>query len=195
MHILLENLVWMSWNVFLALLGWVFAVYFSRATKTYHKIWWALLWLLFLPNTVYLLTDLKHLFEQWSRVGEMGQYVLLVQFGVLSLVGITTYVAGIEQFERGLLAWIKNTKHAQHKVARLFSTYPNRFFVSFNFLVSLGVVMGRTMRTNSWHVLTQPMRVIQDGLAVLASWELLLFTLVFGLIVNSVWWLAKALRN
>lgn len=193
MDILLDNLPWMSWNVFLAMLGWLFAVYFSRATKPLHKALWAILWLLFLPNTVYLLTDLKHLLFQWRRVGEMGHFLLLAQFGVLSLTGVLTYVKGIDQFERGLIAALKPSKYAQHPMSTMFMRYPNRFFVGFNFLVSFGVIMGRVMRTNSWHVFTQPMRVVRDALAVLTSGELILFTLAFGLVVNSVWWIA--IRN
>jgi uncharacterized membrane protein len=55
--------------------------------------------------------------------------------------------------------------------------------------------MGRVMRTNSWHVFTQPMRVIQDGVAVLTSVELLFFTLGFGLVVNAVWLVAKQMQK
>lgn len=195
MEILLDNLPWMSWNVLLAMLGWLFAVYFSRATKPIFKTWWAGLWFLFLPNTVYLLTDLKHLFSQWSRVGEWGQSLLLLQFGVLSLIGVYTYVKGIEQFEKGLIAALKQSRYYSNRISYLFMRYPNRFFVGFNFLVSFGVIMGRVMRTNSWHVFTQPMRVIQDGVAVLTSAELLFFTLGFGLVVNAVWLVAKQLQK
>jgi uncharacterized membrane protein len=144
---------------------------------------------------VYLLTDLKHLFNQWHRVGEWGQFLLLTQFGILTLIGVATYIKGIDQFERGLLKTIKQSSHKQRALGRAFLRYPNRFFVGFNFLVSFGVIMGRVMRTNSWHVFTQPMRVIRDGLAVLTSAELLFFTLAFGLVVNVVWWSAKVLRT
>jgi uncharacterized membrane protein len=195
MDILLDNLPWMSWNVFLAMLGWLFALYFSRATKPIFKAWWAGLWFLFLPNTVYLLTDLKHLFSQWNRVGEWGQSLLLLQFGVLSLIGVYTYVKGIEQFEKGLIAALKQSRYYSNRISMLFMRYPNRFFVGFNFLVSFGVIMGRVMRTNSWHVFTQPMRVVQDGVAVLTSAELLFFTLGFGLVVNAVWLVAKQMQK
>jgi uncharacterized membrane protein len=195
MELLLDNLPWMSWNVFLAILGWLFAIYFSRASKPLVKTCWAGLWFLFLPNTVYLLTDLKHLFAQWNRVGEWGQSLLLMQFGVLSLIGVYTYVKGIEQFEKGLITALKSSKYYSNRISILFMRYPNRFFVGFNFLVSFGVIMGRVMRTNSWHVFTQPMRVIQDGVAVLTSVELLFFTLGFGLVVNAVWLVAKQMQK
>ena len=195
MQLFFDNMIWMSWNVFLAMLGWLFAICFSRAKKPLHKAWWAMLWILFLPNTVYLLTDLKHLFSQWNRVGEWGQSLLLIQFGVLSLIGVYTYVKGIEQFERGMIATLKQSRYYSNRISILFMRYPNRFFVGFNFLVSFGVIMGRVMRTNSWHVFTQPSRVVHDALAVLTSWELVLITLLFGLVVNSVWWVAKASRR
>ncbi len=118
-----------------------------------------------------------------------------MQFGVLSLIGVYTYVKGIEQFERGMIATLKQSRYYSNRISILFMRYPNRFFVAFNFLVSFGVIMGRVMRTNSWHVFTQPMRVVRDALAVLTSWELVLFTLMFGLVVNSVWWVAKVMRR
>ncbi len=200
MQLLLDNLVWMSWNVFLAVLGWLFAIYFSRAIKSFHKAVWALLWLLFLPNTVYLFTDLKHLFEQWSRVGEALQPVLLVQYAVLIGIACYTYLKSMRVFEAGLLEWMRSSVFWQSRkdVALLrFSMmrHPERVFVLLNFLIAFGVVMGRVMRTNSWHVFTQPLRVINDGVAVLTSWELLLFTLIFGVIVNSVWLAGKTLKN
>jgi uncharacterized membrane protein len=56
--------VWLGWNLFLAAipLGWSYAFAWSLANKrSLIAVASFLLWLLFLPNAPYILTDLIHL--------------------------------------------------------------------------------------------------------------------------------------
>jgi len=59
----------------------------------------------------------------------------------------------------------------------------------FSFLVALGVTMGRFARTNSWHIFTQPHRVLQDVFGSVSGAYELLFLVSFGIgicIINTV---------
>lgn len=136
----------LRWNMFLALIPVVMAIMFWWLTnrQNKHPLRWVILlvWVVFLPNTAYLLTDLVHFswFYRSFGVTGIGQLVLVAG------VGIITYLISI----RLVMA-------------------DSRLTPIIHLLVGIGVVMGRFMRTNSWYVMTDPLRVIQDFIAVIGS--------------------------
>ena len=87
MMILLNNVSWMGWNVFLALIppifGWLVLIMRQRVLK----VACALIWFFFLPNTLYLITDLPHIIWQWHHMHHAGQIALALQYLTLVLIG------------------------------------------------------------------------------------------------------------
>lgn len=116
------------------------------------------MWLLVLPNTAYLFTEVRHLFDAigehglWARahVSSVARWrlamrgalvVLYAASGALSLALAIRPVREVAR-EAGLRIW----------------TLAPPFFA----LVSLGVYLGLVHRLNSWDVLTRPSHVLTD---------------------------------
>src|SRR3954447_8395654 len=55
----------LAWNLVLAVVPWIAALFFARAMTQGNSRWpragWFVLWLAFLPNAPYLITDFQHL--------------------------------------------------------------------------------------------------------------------------------------
>ena len=56
-----QSYVYMNWNLFLAFLPLLFIFLFERVKNIYKKSFYFLAWLFFLPNAIYMITDLIHL--------------------------------------------------------------------------------------------------------------------------------------
>jgi uncharacterized membrane protein len=105
------------------------------------------LWLLFLPNAPYLVTDLSHLGEQRTPLELDGLILGLAAAGGL-LAGSLSLMA-IESAVRARLG-------ARAARIALALAIP---------LASLGVYFGRVLRWNSWDALTEPRALLDQVLA------------------------------
>src|SRR3989344_5911307 len=168
------NFIW--FNSYLALVAVLFGWLMSKANSTFAKLCTGAIWLLFLPNTIYILTDVSHLFEDWPKVDNLFRGILIVQYGLFSLVGIFTFIISVYFFQKLLQGKKKKIQP---------STYLAIIFL--NFLVGFGVIMGGIERTNSWHLFTDPIRVIEDVVDVLTSQELLLLSIGTGVLANLIY--------
>jgi uncharacterized membrane protein len=152
---------WLAFNLGLAwvplILGWI---------ASRHRILLALvgpIWLLFLPNAPYLLTDLVHLRARppiplWFDVALLGGVGALgVAMGALSL----RQVSGAVERELGRgPAWA------------LMLTAP--------MLVGFGMYLGRFLRWNSWDLWLRPTALLRSVLAAAADPDAWGPTVVFG---------------
>lgn len=128
------------------------------------------LWLLFLPNAPYILTDILHL--TWVSHAPAWYDLALL----LSCSGT------------GLLVGYLSLSDVQGIVARSFGTISGWIFALVSLVLSgFAIYLGRFLRWNSWDVLVTPTRVfgILDGL--LHPWEHarpLAVTVIFGVILT-----------
>jgi uncharacterized membrane protein len=99
----------------------------------------ALLWLLFLPNAPYIITDLKH-------VGVGGGVPVLYDVLLLSAAAWTGLLLGLTSL------------FLMHAVARRVIGAANAwaFVVAVLALSSFGIYLGRVQRWNSWDVFVRP---------------------------------------
>jgi len=128
------------WNLFLAWVPFVLAVAllaaYRRGRRGPSLVALGALWLLFLPNAPYMLTDFVHLGEQHRlfdtlTIGSFALTSLALGFGSLLLVQlVVTRAAG------AAVGWL---------VA-----------CSSLFLSSVGIYLGRVWRLNSWDVVERP---------------------------------------
>src|SRR5215207_6649469 len=160
-------------NLFLACVP----LFFSTALRVINRLrfHWAMmaplavLWLLFLPNAPYILTDILHL----TRSADAPLWYDLAL--LLSCSGT------------GLLLGYLSLVDVQEIVARRFSPIVGWVFALVSLVLSgFAIYLGRFLRWNSWDVLFTPTLVLQIAGALmnpLAHLKPLSVTLVFGIIL------------
>ncbi len=138
--------LFLTWNLFLAGIPFVIASYLPPTNKKlYLQFILFLSWLLFFPNTLYLITDLKHLKER-PPVPFWFDIILLFS-GVLN--GMVLAYASLYKIENYLLSKFNVLK-------------TNIILVFCFFLSSFGIYLGRFMRWNSWDIVIHPIDLINE---------------------------------
>lgn len=141
---------YMVWNLFLGWLPLVFILGLLRTLQrkrwsSWEGIGWSLLWLGFLPNSFYLISDLIHIHE--AQVAEMTYTaVVLMSFAIdgLLLGFISIYLFHIELKKRLPAGTARN------------------IIVGILALCSFAIYLGRDLRWNSWDVLVNPAGILLD---------------------------------
>lgn len=183
-----ENLDnWMAWNLFLSTIPCAlsFILFAKRSPKQLPQniLWWLGLavFILFLPNAPYTLTDIIH-FVRDIRDPDISNngiiFVLIPQYIVFFLLGFQCYVLSIIKLIK-YLSWIKLIKN---------TTWIE---ISVNCICAIGVYWGRVNRLNSWHVLTQPRRVIVDAISNFQNPNFFLGVTLFFVIFTSLYYIFK----
>lgn len=178
MDIILFNIIWMSWNIFLAFAGVFFGFMLVKSKKLFLKIPLFILWFLFVPNTIYLITDMQYIPNQLAEIENQYKNLLLLQYLFLFFAGIFTFIAGIYPLDKLL----SKNKDRQLKIFSLFLI---------NYLIAFGVALGRFERVNSWEVFTDLEKVIVSSLALLNSKEIMLLIFLFGSLSTMIYFLYK----
>jgi len=192
--------IMLAWNVFLAMLPLLFAVKVRYAIERGifgQTVFWAIFWLLFFPNSVYMITDFIHISndkllriieaDRYSQVGDVMYSTDIAAWAKLLVIGIGFLFAilvGLESLyliEQG----IKN------KVSKLFSRLG---ILMVALLSGVGVYIGRFLRFNSWDVFLKPFHLLDqlctgmDGFAVQ-------FIAVFAVFIIVCYSLYRAFRS
>lgn len=139
---------YLLWNLFLALLPLGFSLWAHRAWSLRGPtaaLLPASLWLLFLPNSPYILTDFIHLTHTDPR-WVWGHLLLLVWFssaGLFSgLLSLRILHHRLAEFRSPALAWTS--------------------VAAVSMLTGIGVALGRFERWNSWDAFRNPTAVAED---------------------------------
>lgn len=140
--------LFLIWNLFLAWIPYVCSTYFLQyhsSISNFNKFIYFGLTIAFLPNAVYLVTDLIHL---KPRVGIPLWYdaMLLFCFSLLGLVYSTISLVNLE---------------------RIFKIYlPSKWVLAIMLFLIIGsgygVYLGRELRWNSWDAVSHPLSIIYD---------------------------------
>lgn len=168
--------LFLVWNLILAwipfLLAWVayISTRLPRVLKILLTTGSAILWLLFLPNAPYILTDFQHLAYPDSSVPVWYDVIMLIWFGW-----------------NGLLLGIISLYFMQEIARRLLGSLAGWIFVTVvTALSSLGMYVGRFLRWNSWDVVGNPLPLAGDILDriihPLSHPRTLTFTVLFTLL-------------
>jgi uncharacterized membrane protein len=175
---------YLLWNLFLAYIPYVLAICFARSVKNRKPRWkqitFLLGWLVFFPNTIYLLTDFVHLYEQtylpvWFDIVELFSFSFIAcLFGFLSLYTIEKVLTKKIGFRRSFI-----------------------FIITAIVLANIGVYLGRNLRWNSWDLFIQPWYILVDFISIFTHWKSFLnFTgmvLVFSGMFIGVYFSLRAL--
>ena len=173
MHIIIYNISWMGFNIFLALVAVLFGWLLKQTTWKFLQMMYGFVWILFLPNTLYLLTDIIHFFENLDKVKGIYRIIFILQYLILLLLGVITYFAAVYPVEK---AFIKGTKWMKLM-----------FILIINLLVGFGMTLGRVERVNSWDIVLDIPSVIHTGTHMLTSTNALLLILLFTIIGTVIY--------
>ncbi|MEK7517000.1 MAG: DUF1361 domain-containing protein [Patescibacteria group bacterium] len=177
MEVFLYNFNFLLFNLSLAFIALLFGYLMLRVKSNVFKTLYGFIWFIFLPNTIYILTDFSHLYEDWSKVDLIFKLVLITQYAIFAILGALTFIYAVYFFER--LLERKNKKGRK----------PTAFLIILilNFIVGFGVILGGVQRTNSWDVLVNPVRVINDSFGILNSPYLLKLSILSGVLFNTIY--------
>ncbi|HXD76743.1 MAG TPA: DUF1361 domain-containing protein [Puia sp.] len=151
MHTGRPTFIFMPWNLFLAYVPYFVSSWLTRPGRRLRPVVKAIGlagWLLFIPNSFYILTDLYHLADghRDARVPEWYDLVLILSFalsGTLIAVMSTRQIEGLILPRAGFRGrWA--------------------FLFPLMFLNALGVYLGRYLRYNSWDIFTNPVDLAAD---------------------------------
>lgn len=184
MDVFWNNFNWMTINIFLAVLPLVFLSLALKVKNNLVKIVFFLLWFLFFPNTIYLLTDLQYLPGQLSRFDPKLDLFLIGQYLLLALVGVITYLYSLKP-----IVYLFIKRYRKIGMSRW-----NILVMVFNFVVSFGVFLGKIERTQSWDVFTNPFRVLTQINNIIHDPNTFAFIFLFGVLINVIYFFSAILQ-
>lgn len=138
------------WNLILAWIPMFFAIGFALVKRRGWLLPLGIGWLMFLPNSPYLVTDLVHL----SEGVELWRHVL--QYGFAAWTGIMLGVVSM--------------RLVHQRIERDFGAIAGWTAVVVSVgLCAVGVVIGRFQRWNSWDLLRRPDEVVAETIEWMRS--------------------------
>lgn len=140
--------LWLIWNLFLAYVPYLLSSWLAlRQPTRWRLLVPSAIWLLFIPNSFYILTDLFHLIDcRNPRVPAWFDLSLIFSFAW-----------------NGLLLGVLSVRQMEKLARPIIGTYWGGFFVYLVMgLSALGVYAGRYLRFNSWDILTNPFQLTLD---------------------------------
>ncbi|MGK7874560.1 MAG: DUF1361 domain-containing protein [Xenococcaceae cyanobacterium] len=172
----------MAWNLFLAFVPLALSVWLFRKSRSRSILWWAgfLVFLAFLPNAPYVLTDTIHLIDliRQGYSAWIVSLVLIPQYLLFILAGFEAYVLSV-----------MNLGYYWHQQGQ--KKYILEVELIIHALCGVGIYLGRFKRFNSWDFVTQP-----DALAstivndLVQKWPILVVVITF-VVLSSLYWLMK----
>lgn len=170
------------WNLFLAFIPLLLSFYLFRPPAMRNILWWTLLliFIAFLPNAPYILTDSIHIIElsqenypNWAII-----LILIPQYILFICLGFEAYVISLVKLELYLTNFI----------AQKYLILVNAIAHS---LCIVGVYLGRFERFNSWDFVTKPGIVLVTTLQDLFDgWKILSMAIAF----LTIWLLSELIK-
>ncbi len=171
--------IFLAWNLFLAFIPW----WISNGLKKKESLNFKhfplfILWLLFLPNSPYILTDLFHLklrdpFPLWFDL------VLLLSFALI-----------------GMIVFLKSVKDMFKILKQYISPFYMAIITPFVFwLISFGLYLGRYLRFNSWNVVNHPFQLIRQSFDVLLEKDTIGFTCLFSVFMWFLYYITLCINQ
>jgi uncharacterized membrane protein len=174
MPIFVDNFNWMLLNVTLAFIPLILAGLLRRKMKFPLYVVLLLMWMFFLPNTIYLITDMQYFPGQFIKAELFEQVALFIQYILLTFLGVFTYFYGLDPIERAA---------REHKLSPVTK---NTMYIAINFVVAFAVILGKVQRTHSWYIVTDTVRVILDINRTLTTPYLVMWIVAIGVLINVI---------
>lgn len=176
------------WNLCLALFPFLFIKLYKENENKYKKGLFLFFWIIFLPNSYYLITDLIHIqfieFKQIISPYEMSysysiiSWLQLINILVYAIAGITIGCANVDIM----------SKLCRNKKEKIF------YHIGIATLCSMAIYIGRFLRFNSWDIFNFPeiVSIIIDSISpftfsfiIIFALLILCFNMVYCIIVKK----------
>lgn len=183
--VLLLNIYWMVWNLFLAFLPFALSFFiFKKALwnrkSIIFKILLTIAFIIFyflLPNAPYVLTDIIHMVRQikdykYFGLSDNDIIVLIIpQYLFFIFIGFSFYVLSFQNFLHFLI-------ECNFKV----------FFIWLikiinPFLMAIGIFLGRVYRFNSWDIIAKSDNIIKSTLEGFTNFYFFVFIVFLTIII------------
>jgi uncharacterized membrane protein len=174
---------WIIWNLFLAFIPLALSFWlYRRKTKVRSLLWWVafVVFLAFLPNAPYLLTDVIHLIRA-TRMG-YSVWIIVLIFIPLHLFAI---LAGFQAY---VISVMNQSSYLKRIGAGKFIVWSELITHA---LCAIGVYMGRFLRFNSWDLVTDPGNVLLVTLDDVTAKKPLLVIFISFIGLTILYWLTK----
>jgi uncharacterized membrane protein len=172
-------LLFLLWNLFLAYIPYVVSSKIKTTIPGTFRFYTLLIgWLLFVPNSFYLITDFVHLHHS-NTVQYLFDAVMLSCF---TLAG----------FYAGMVSLLHIHKLVEMKFSQKRCNY---LIIALCYIISFGVYLGRMLRFNSWDILSHPIDLFWNIFKSLAKLEAYVFTLVLGTFILFIYTFSYQLLN
>jgi len=187
------HLLAMLWNFFLIIipftLVYLLDVFWRKTkfSKLYQKIIALIVsffWLLFIPNTIYIVSDIRHLLD-YCPADSAGRVCvehawMIAFFFLYGSLGWVFFVYLLRQMSALL-----------EKIYGLFAS--KVFILAIMPLISLGVLLGLINRWNSWDIFIRPVAVANNSLIYFSNFSYLVDWLIFTVFLYILYYLGKLL--
>lgn len=163
-------LFFLIWNLFLAVVPYGISSYLLtmdlKKTSKFKILFISAVWLAFIPNAFYIITDLIHLANSEGNLFWLD----LIIVSSYALIGFTFGLLSLLHFE---------------KITRQYISIKTVDFIipTISILCGFGIYIGRIMRYNSWDILSNPIDLAFDLFQMAISIKAILFSLHFGVFI------------
>ncbi len=161
--------LFLAWNLFLAWVPFLIAYFASQQEQKVRPlklIAILFIWLLFLPNAPYIITDLIHLRPR-DGVPLWFDAIVIFLFAF-----------------HGLLLGITSSLFIHEVLEKYFSKFKVWGFLIGAFILSgYGIYLGRFLRWNSWDIIVHPIELLQESAIKLTHPVAIVVTGIFSLIM------------
>lgn len=174
---------WIVWNLFLAFIPLALSFWlFRRRTNDRSWFWWVglIVFIAFLPNAPYLLTDIIHLI----RATRSGYSVWIITLIFIPLHSFAI-LAGFEAYVISLL------NQGSYLVRQGAERYVGWAELLVHALCAIGVYLGRFLRFNSWDLVTVPENVLVRSLNELTAKRPIVIVFVTFAVLTVLYWIFK----
>lgn len=166
-------LLFLIWNLVLAVIPYLLSNFikidFSLKKYNFKNLIYIVTWLLFVPNTFYLITDFVHL-NHHNLLQYCFDFILLSSFTI----------AG---FYFGMLSIFS----IQQQIQFFYTSKTSYLFtISISYLCAFGIYIGRFLRFNSWDIISYPVFLIESIFQCLFENETWIFTIGLGTLIMVI---------
>ena len=166
----------MDWNLFLSWIPLITAFLANNLAKRFGKIpfiiiFLSLIWVAFLPNAPYMITDLAHLAVDYQRDLTWHDTIMLFFYAEVSLFNGLVSLYWMHQAWRIVLS--RNLG-----IVLLLASLP---------LAGFGVYLGRVQRMNSWDIIHEPGLIARHLFQSLSDRTAWVFSLEIGTLLGILY--------